>query len=409
MQEGISWLDSLQTRGIRPGLENIRRLMAALGNPQDSLRIIHVAGSDGKGSVCCLLESIMMQSELNVGLFNSPHILKINEYIRINGKDIDDDTLNEILLKVKGASESSGTECTNFEALTAASFLTFSEMDVDIAIVEVGMGGRLDSTNIVRPEVTVINNVSLEHTAFLGDTIEKIASEKAGIMKHCVPCITINDGDALRVIEERASEVECPLISIDSNNIKIVSNSENGLVFEYMGNGYTVGLPGSFQARNAAVAIETAHALKCDHISDETVSEGLKKAHWPYRMEKLKDYPIILDVTHTKKGAEYLKKDIAEIYGKVTLVTAMLDDKDLDGVAKLLSEIAVRVYVSSPNSPRAASSERLAGHYRKYHNDVTVYPTVEDAIDAALKNDGMILVTGSFRTAEDCLRWLRRM
>ena len=176
-----------------------------------------------------------------------------------------------------------------------------------------------------------------------------------------------------------------------------------------MGNGYTVGLPGSFQARNAAVAIEAAHALKCDHISDETISEGLKKAHWPYRMEKLKDYPIILDVTHTKKGAEYLKKDIAEIYGKVTLVTAMLDDKDLDGVAKLLSEIAVRVYVSSPNSPRAASSERLAGHYRKYHNDVTVYPTVGDAIDAALKNDGMILVTGSFRTAEDCLRWLRRM
>lgn len=408
MQSGVDWLDSLQGRGIRPGLDNIRDLLEGLGQPQRGYRTIHVAGSDGKGSVCCILESILRESGLRVGMFNSPHILKINECIRIDGKDIDDDSLDNALDKVRKVSESGDIPCTNFEALTACAFLAFSEADVDIAVIETGMGGRLDSTNVLEPDATVINNISLEHTAFLGDTIEKIAAEKAGIMKPGVPCVTIENAGS-KVIEQHAKELGCPITVVRPDDVRIISNSVNGLEFSYKGEDYILSMPGRYQGRNAAVAIETVRRLKDADSIESYIREGLMKVHWPYRMEKLDGFPIVLDVTHTKLGSECLAQDIAEIYGKVILVTAMLDDKDLNGVAANLSEIASKVYVSSPDSPRAASAERLAECYRRYHDDVTVCATVGDAVEQALKNDGIILVTGSFRTAEDCLRWLRRM
>ena len=196
----IGWLEGLSSRGIRPGLNSIKSLLGALGDPQDGMRLIHVAGSDGKGSVCCMLESILLSAGYSTGLFSSPHILKVNESIRIDGKDISDNELDSVLGEVRKASESSGCACTNFEALTACALLCFRKRGVDIAIIEVGMGGRLDATNIITPEVSVINNISMEHTAYLGDTIGKIAFEKAGIMKPGVPCVTINTGETLEVI-----------------------------------------------------------------------------------------------------------------------------------------------------------------------------------------------------------------
>ncbi len=408
MQRGVEWLDSLQSRGIKPGLDNIKRLLDGLGRPHDRYRTIHVAGSDGKGSVCCILESILRESGLKVGMFNSPHILKINECIRINGKDIDDNLLNNALEKVMGVSEEGDIPCTSFEALTACAFLAFSEAKVDIAVIETGMGGRLDSTNVIEPEVTVINNISLEHTAFLGDTIEKIATEKAGIMRPGVPCVTI-ENEGSKVIERYAEELGCPITVIRPEDIRIINSSPYGLEFSYKGEDYIVSMPGRYQGRNAAVAIEAIRKLKDADNVEAHIREGLRKARWPYRMEKLDGCPIVLDVTHTERGSECLKQDIQEIYGKVILVTAMLDDKDLEGVATNLSPIASKVYVSAPNSPRAASAERLAECYRRHHDDVTVCNTVGEAMKQALKNDGTILVTGSFRTAEDCLRWLGKM
>ena len=407
--DNVSWLQSLNSRGIRPGLDNIRALLEELGDPQDSLRIIHVAGSDGKGSVCSMVESMMRASGMQTGMFTSPHVMKVNESIRIDGKDISDEDLDHFLGKVRVAMDSIQSGCTQFETLTACAFLCFADKKVDFAIIEVGMGGRLDSTNVVKPEVTVINNISLEHRAYLGDTIEAIASEKAGIMKPGIPCVTINQDAALRAIKERSAEVGCPLSTIDPEEIDIVSETPDHVQFRYECRNYEIGLAGSYQARNAALAIaaisklsDSARILPFAHI-------GLHSIEWPYRMQRLEGTSIMIDPTHTRTGAEYLRKDISGLYGKVILVTGMLNDKDLDGVAKELSAIASEVHVSSPDSPRAADRELLASHYRKYHDDVTVHETVSDALDSVVGKDGLILVTGSFRTVEDCLRWQRRI
>ena len=409
MSRGIEWFESLQARGIRPGLENIRCLAKGLDDPQNSFRIIHVAGSDGKGSVCCFLESILREAGFNVGMFTSPQILRINECIRIDGKDIDDDTFDSILLDVKSVAESNSIECTNFETHTACAFHAFRKAGVDIAIVEVGMGGRLDATNIITPDLTIINNIELEHRAFLGNTLEEIASEKAGIIKEGVPCVTMNSGTVLEVIKAKAEQLRCPLTVVHPDDIEVKTNCSDHLEFSYKGVDYISGLPGRFQAKNASIAIEAIGNLKDSKSIEPYIEKGLSKARWHYRMEKLDDLPLIIDVTHTKKGAECLAEDISEIYGKVTLVTGMLNDKDLDGVAQSLSRIASKIYVSAPDSPRAASADVLASYYSKFHDDVTVCDTLGQALEQALKNDGIVLVTGSFRTAEDCLRWLRRM
>ena len=406
-QGGVRWLEGLSARGIKPGLDSIRALLDALGDPQKGLRAIHVAGSDGKGSVCCMLESILLAAGYSVGMFTSPHIIAVNECIRLNGKDIDDSTLDEYLDIVKRAAETSGCECTNFEAQTACALKLFRDKDVDIAIIEVGMGGRLDATNVLEPDVTVINGISMEHTQYLGQDLVSIASEKAGIMRSGVPCVTINTGVALDVIREQSERIGCPLITVDPDDVQVIMLARDSTMIRYLCNSYRVGLPGSYQAKNAALAIETVVSLRDAARIMQFVRIGLDEARWPARMQKLEGYPIILDATHTRKGAESLRNDIEAIYGKVILVTAMLNDKDLDGVAYLLSQIADKVLVSSPESPRAAEAESLASYYRKYHDDVTVYGTMGEALESALKENRMVLVTGSFRTAEDCLRWLR--
>jgi len=406
--EGRKWLDGLSVRGIKPGLDSIRDLLEALGNPHDRCRSIHVAGSDGKGSVCCMLESILVAAGYRVGMFTSPHILSVTECIRIDGKDISEALLERYLLRVRFAADSIGSGCTNFEALTACALTVFANEGTDINIIEVGMGGRLDATNVIVPDVTVINNIGMEHTRFLGPDIRSIAEEKAGIMKPGVPCITINTGEALDVIRENAERLGCPLLAIDPDDIDVVDCAPDHTMIRYECDTYRLGLPGSYQGRNAALAIEAILAMRDASGIRHFIPIGLDAARWPARMEKLDGLPLILDVTHTVKGAEFLRNDIERIYGKVVLVTAMLSDKDLEGVARLMSEVSSKVLVSSPDSPRAAPSEELAAYYRKYHDDVTVYGTVGEAVDAALGMGGTVLVTGSFRTAEDCLRWLAR-
>ena len=404
---GKEWLESLSTRGIRPGLESITCILDALGSPQKAYRTIHVAGSDGKGSVCCMLESILISAGYRVGMFTSPHIISVNESIRINGSDISDEALEKSLLVIKETSERT-CGCTNFEALAACAFLAFKEACVDIAIIEVGMGGRLDATNVLEPDVTVINNIGMEHTQYLGNDLGSIAAEKAGIMKPGIPCVTINTGDALKVIETKAVELGCPLTCVDPDDIDVLNCAPDHTLIRYDCKTYRLGLPGSYQGRNAVLAIEALLCLKDSAKIKQFITIGLDEAFWPCRMQKLDDLPIILDATHTVKGAEFLSMDIGRIYGKVILVTAMLNDKDMDGVARNLSKIATKVLISSPDSPRAASAEALASHYRKYHDDVAIYGTVPEAVEAALDQRGTVLITGSFRTAEDCLRWLRK-
>ncbi len=409
----MAWLDGLSGLGIRFGLDNIKELLERLGDPQEGLRTIHVAGSDGKGSVCAMIESILNASGMRAGAFTSPHVLEINECIRIEGEAVTDRDLVFILSKIRPIVESmaaEGKQCTQFEVLTAVAFEFFSMVEADIAVIEVGMGGRMDCTNVITPDVSVINNVGMEHTGFLGSTIEEIAYQKAGIMKPGVPCVTINSDEVYACLESYAAEIGCPLKRVDPGEIEVISNEVDSVEMIYKGELYKVGLPGRMQARNAAVAIEAVSCLPeyLDTI-EPNLAEGLSWVSWPCRMQKLMGEPIILDVTHTLDGAKCLAKDVEEIYGKVVLVLGMLSDKNIEGVSEVLSKLSTKVFIAPPNSPRAASPEEMMMIMKRYHGDVTLCPTVGDALKAALdeRGDENVLVTGSFRTAEDALRWIQ--
>ena len=409
----MAWFENLGSRGIKLGLDNMTELLERLGNPQEGVRFVHVAGTDGKGSVCAMIESILNASDIRAGAFTSPHIQKLTQCIRLAGEDISDADLIDILSRVRPCVEdmaSEGKVCTSFEVLTACALLYFKLVSVEIAVVEVGMGGRMDSTNVIVPEVSVINNIGMEHTAYLGNTIEEIAFEKAGIMKPDVPCVTINDGPALEVLMRRSEEIGAPLTQVSASEVEVVNSRPDAIEMIYRGELFEVALPGRHQAGNAALAIGAVSLLRdYEERIREHVVEGLATVSWPCRMQKMMAMPIVVDVTHTLAGAKCLARDVSEIYGKVVLVIGMLSDKDLDGVSRELAPIAERVFVTAPDSPRAASPEMMADVMSKYHDDVTVVPTVADAMEAAMecREDLNVLVTGSFRTAEDVLRWFQ--
>lgn len=409
----LTWLDGLSRRGVRLGLGNMVELLGRLGDPHDGMRFVHVAGTDGKGSVCAMVESILRASGFRVGAFTSPFIMRVNECIRLDGEDVLDDDLSGVVSMVRPHvedMEADGMECTYFEVLTAVALLYFRLVAAEIAVVEVGMGGRLDSTNVVVPEVSVINDVSMEHRGHLGDTIQEIALQKAGIMKPGVPCVTSNDGPVLEVLMRHAEEIGSPLVQISAREVEVVDSKPDSVDMLYRGELYTVGLPGRHQAKNAALAI-AAVSLLPDYVDRIVphIAEGLEDVSWPCRMQKVMGMPLVVDATHTVSGAECLRRDVEEIYGRVVLVLAMLDDKDLDGVSGILAPMADTVFVTQPDSPRAATAEALAEVMSVYHGDVRVRGTVAEAVEDALeaRGESMVLVTGSFRTAEDVLRWLQ--
>ncbi len=406
------WYGGLSKRGIRLGLETEEELLERLGRPQDGIRFVHVAGTDGKGSVSAMIESILRESGFAVGAFTSPEILSITECIRFCGSDIDERDLEQVMGVVREAAEAmrdEGVECTSFEVLTAAALVFFRTVGAEMAVMEVGMGGRLDSTNVISPEVTVINNIGMEHIAFLGSTIGEIASEKAGIMKPGVPCVTMNGDEVFSVLERHAAEVGCPIRRIVADDVDVVSNGPASVMMEYNGELFEVGLPGRFQARNAALAMEGVRLLPdYEERIALHVADGLATVAWPCRMQKLLADPVIVDVTHTVDGARCLRSDIEEIYGSVVLVIGMLNDKDADGVVSELAPMCSAIYVTQPDSPRALPCEDLAETVRRHGRVDGVFRTIGEAMEAALdgRGDDNVLVTGSFRMAEGVLRWM---
>ena len=306
----MEWFDGLTRRGVKPGLDNTEELLRRIGDPREGMRYIHVAGTDGKGSVCAMVESVLKASGFRVGAFTSPFIMRVNECIRIDGEEIPDADLDQLIGMVRPHAEAmaaEGRECTNFEVLTVLALKYFSLVSADIAVVEVGMGGRLDSTNVIVPEVSVINNIGMEHTEFLGDSIQKIALEKAGIMKPGVPCVTMNPDEVYRTLEGHAAEVGCPLRRVMQEDVEVMASWPDCVDMVYRGESYTVALPGRHQARNASLAIEAVMALPEyeDRIS-EHLSEGLETVSWPCRMQKPRwSWSWPCSATRTSRGSRW--------------------------------------------------------------------------------------------------------
>ena len=407
----LEWLYGLSVHGIKLGLKNITELLNRLGNPQNSFRKVHVAGTDGKGSTSAMMASILTESGLRTGLYTSPHIIEFNERISIGGVNISDEDIRTLVGVIRPIVEDMGREgmqCTFFEVTTAMAFLYFRENEVDYAVVEVGMGGRFDATNIIVPDVSVITTISMEHTEYLGDTLEKIAAEKAGIIKEKVPVVTNNEGAPYDVIFKRAMETGSQLFRVPEP--QSITVSQDATMFTFKGEGYRVSIPGKYQAYNACMAIEAMSQMPNSAKIVPHIRDGLSKVRWPCRMQKLADLPIILDVTHTRVGSKALAENISEIYGKVTIVFGVLSDKDISGIAENLSTIASKMIVTTPISERSADLMVVEKAVRGRIDDVIVEPDVYKAFEKGMEvcGDGNMLITGSFIMAEDALKWLKR-
>lgn len=409
MASVTEWLFGLTKFGTKNGLENTRELLSRLGNPQGSFRSIHVAGSDGKGSTCALIESVLRCSGIRTGLFTSPHIVRPNERMRVCGEEISDERFIDLALRIKATVDemrNDGFACTFFEAVTAMAFLFFKEENVEYAVVEVGMGGRFDATNVIVPEVSVICNISLEHTQYLGDTIEKIAFEKAGIIKPGVPVVTCNTGAALDVIERTASERGSDLTVVSGEGT--VSSDHGGSAVRYRGKEWRVSVPGGFQAVNSAMAYEAlAHVSEWERIEPH-VAEGMSSARWPARMQKVEGMPLVIDVTHTAAGMKALCRDVTALYGRTVTVFGILDDKDIHHIAESVSEMSDAVIVTQPDSPRALPCGRALDEIRIHKPEATCAASFDEAMEKAMgiRDGRTVLVTGSFVMAESAFKWL---
>lgn len=363
-KEALEWLQKSITFGICPGLQRITKLLEMLDNPERDFKSIHVAGTNGKGSVVAMITSVLKESGIRVGRYISPHLLDYTERISISGEDISKEDFATYLGEVKNAveqMEEAGVERpTEFEILTAVAFLYFSRQACEYVVIEVGLGGTLDSTNVILPELSVITNVSFDHMQYCGDTINEIAEHKSGIIKESIPVVTAARGDALQVIKKKAREKHARLyywgkdFSIDSR-----SQGRHGQILTLKRGDLPKGMLfvpffGVHQAVNASVAAMAVTVLAKNEtrITEDHLREGIAKAYWPGRFEVYgEDIPIILDGAHNVDGATALKMALDEQYpGKKRIfLFASLEDKDLEGIiSELFTETDVVIAIPAP-------------------------------------------------------------
>lgn len=401
--EALEYIHSISWTFCKPGLERIGELCERLGNPQDSLRFVHVAGTNGKGSFCSMLDSVLRKSGLRVGLYTSPYIRFFNERMCVDGKPISNDELAELTEYVKPIADEMTDKPTEFELITAIAFEFFKRHSCDVVVLEAGMGGRLDSTNIIRdPYLSVITGIALDHTAFLGDSVEKIATEKAGIIKDGSPVLFGGDDEtAANVIKETAQKVGSDFYRVDYTELCNIHPSLNETVFDLgLRKNMKIKLLGMYQPRNASVVINAVDILRKRgiDISEKALEDGLSAAVWHGRFEIICNKPLmIFDGAHNPQGIHSAVESIKTYFGerKVYLLTGVLRDKDYTAIAKDLSAVASKAFTLTPDSPRALSSEEYAATLNGAGIYATAYSTLADALNAAMdaaKRDNVPLI-----------------
>lgn len=401
--EAIEYIHSINWTFCNPGLERISELCSALGNPEKELKFIHVAGTNGKGSFCSMLDSVLRAAGYKTGLFTSPYIRFFNERICFDGKPISNEELSEVTEYVKPIADKMTEKPTEFELISAIGFEYFKRKKCDIVILEAGMGGRLDSTNIIEtPLLSVITGIAFDHTAFLGNTIEKIAAEKAGIIKEGRPILWGGNNDAaLNVIKSHASEMSSDLYTTDRNSILIKGSTLDGTVFDYGDRtNIKISLLGSYQPYNAANVISAVDILRGNglNISDEALRKGLLSAKWPARFEMISSDPIVIyDGAHNPEGIEAACKSIKNYFGnkKVFVLSGVMKDKDYDYIASMLSSVASRAFTVTPDNPRALDANEYADVLSKKGVDAIPFASLSDALAKAYdtaKNENTPLV-----------------
>ncbi len=387
--EAIEYIHSVNWTFCKPGLERVRELCHALGDPQDKLKYIHVAGTNGKGSFCAMTDSILRHAGYKVGLFTSPYILEFNERMRINGENISDAELCELVELIKPVADKMSDKPTEFELITAIAFMYFARHECDIVVLECGLGGRLDATNIIKtPVLSVITGIALDHTSILGDTVEQIALEKAGIIKADVPVLWCGKNTAAeQIIKNKAQEIDAPVYTADKQDLVVNKLTLDGTYME-LGDKKNIRLAllGTYQPENAANALNAVDMLnKMGYgISDTAVGKGLEAVKWPARFEVISKSPLVIaDGGHNPEGIDVAVDSIQKYFPnkKVAIVTGVMADKDYSYMAKRISTVAQKVFCLTPSNLRALSSDK----YAKVFESLGVSATACESIDAAVK------------------------
>ena len=401
--EAIEFLHGLQTFGANFGLENTTKLAARAGDPQNQLRFIHVAGTNGKGSTCAMLESIYHTAGLRVGLYTSPHLVSFRERIQINRQLIHETDVARLVDQLRELSGAEVGAITFFEFITVLALRHFAEQRCDLVIWETGLGGRLDATNIVTPLASVITNVQFDHQQWLGDTLPKIAAEKAGIIKPRVPVITAtNAPEALAVIRDQANACAAPLTIVTTADASTESAA-------------TIPLPllGQHQRLNAALALATVKTMTAMiPVRDETMVEGLRRVEWAGRLQFIErpGQTVLLDGAHNVAGAEALRAAWQNCFAdrRATLLLGVLRDKDWSKFCSVLAPLAERILLTPVPSERTATPRELAEVCRQVnpHAAVMVTESLNDALTMAA-SDSFVVVTGSLYLVGEALEILR--
>jgi len=409
-EEVIQFIDNSKKFGSRLELSRVEKLCELLGNPQDRLKCIHIAGTNGKGSTSVFIHNILVDAGYNTGLYTSPFIYDFNERIQINNTPISDGELTEIMTEVSEKVKimlSEGYEHpTEFELITATAFLYFERKKCDYVVLEVGLGGLFDATNIIKnPLLSVIVSISLDHTDYLGNTVAEVARNKCGIIKKGCSALSYmkQPDEALLVIKETAKKMSAPLTVADGSGLEILKCDLSGNRFLYKGEEYETSLIGKYQTYNSITAISAAEIL-CDlgvAVSQENIKNGLKAAKWPARFEILQHNPtVIADGSHNADGMNAFVETAKEILDnkKIICVFGMLKDKEYGICLKKLSEISETIVVTEVDNPRRETAQNLKIEASKYFKEVYSEADNKEALKKALelaKNDDIVVALGS--------------
>ena len=417
-EEALKYIHGISWTFCKPGLDRISELCERLGNPEKNLKFIHVAGTNGKGSTASMLSSILQCAGYKVGLYTSPFIYRFNERMRVNGADIPDEQLAKITEYVKPFADSMKDTPTEFELITAIAFEYFKREECDVIVLEAGMGGRLDSTNVIRnPLLSIITGIALDHTAFLGDTVEKIAKEKAGIIKDNAPVLFgVEDKIAAEVILGVANTEASKFYQSDYSKLTINSSSLSGTVFDYKNRqNLKIKLLGSYQPKNASLVLDAIDLLNerglC--ISENAIYDGLESATWRARFEIIKQNPmVIFDGAHNPQGIDVAVESIKHYFNekKVVIMTGVLRDKDYNVIAKRISEVSERAFTITPDNPRALTAEEYSKVLSGFGVTATACGSIGEAlmcgIEQAKQDNTALCCLGSLYTYVDVIKEL---
>ena len=446
--EAIALLHGANWKHTKIGLERMRDFMHALGDPQEKLRYVHIAGTNGKGSACVMTQSILTAAGFRTGLYISPHLDQFNERISIDGQMISDADLRRLAARVRAAAETLGEEPTDFEMITAMAFCWFEEQRCDLVVLEVGMGGRLDATNVISsPEVCAIMHIGLDHTEFLGDTVEKVAAEKAGILKPGADCVLYHQlPGVMEVVQKRFADVNpdaaAHLVTTDPAAFTARARSIDGQVFDYRKRrNLRIQLLGNYQMENAMAVLDIIDCLQRrgwgisedaiqqgtsavqapegepkPGISEDAIRTGLARASWPGRFDLLSRSPLlIVDGAHNPNGVEALVDTIRAYFPdqKINFVMGVMKDKDYHTMLRLIAPYAARFITELPDAHRALRPEALKFEIREYFDGPvetadSVTAAVQRAMEIAEGSDAITICFGSLYQVADIRRFFRK-